>query len=81
MITETDEVERAIDDAAKIWPELRDDRAALLRRIIDRGAEAVRDGAVAEISERRRAIRETAGMFRGMYPPGEAARLKDEWPA
>jgi acyl-CoA reductase-like NAD-dependent aldehyde dehydrogenase len=81
MITETDEVERAIDDAAKVWPELRDDRAALLRRIIDRGAEAVHDGAVAGISERRRAIRETAGMFQGMYPPGEAARLKDEWPA
>ncbi len=80
MITETDEVERAIDDAARVWPELRDNRAALLRRVIERGAEAVGEAAAAKREQRRRAIRETSGMFTGMYPPGEAARLKLEWP-
>ncbi len=80
MITETDEVQRILDDAARVWPELRDNRAALLRRVIERGAEAVGEAAAAKREQRRRAIRETSGMFTGMYPPGEAARLKLEWP-
>ncbi|MCU1417580.1 MAG: antitoxin [Schumannella sp.] len=80
MITETDDVEQILDDAARVWPELRSDRAALLRRVIERGAASVRDEAHEARSKRRRAIRETAGMFTGMYPPGEAQRLKNEWP-
>lgn len=80
MITETDEVEKILDDAALVWPELRDDRAALLRRVLTRGAESIDPVPERGREERRRAIRETAGMFTGMWPPGEAARLKLEWP-
>jgi hypothetical protein len=80
MITETREVQSILNDAARVWPELRDDRAALLRRVIDRGAESVRQAAAEARAERRRAIHEIAGMYTGMYPPGEAARLKNEWP-
>lgn len=80
MITETDEIERVLNVAARVWPELRDDRAALLRQVIEQGAESVRERAQMVRDARLRAIRETSGMFTGMWPPGEAARLKDEWP-
>mgnify|MGYP003648946695 CR=1 FL=1 len=33
MLTETDDLARALDDAAAAWPELRGDRPALLRRL------------------------------------------------
>ena len=32
MVTETDEIAEALDDAALAWPELRGDRGALLRK-------------------------------------------------
>jgi hypothetical protein len=80
MITETDEIEKILDGAALVWPEIADDRAALLRRVLARGAESIDPVAERARERRRRAIRETAGMFTGMWPPGEAARLKQEWP-
>lgn len=80
MVTETPEIERALDMAAEAWPELRDDRAALLRRLIVRGADDVGDLSEARRRERLAAIRETAGSFTGLYPPNAAAALRDEWP-
>jgi hypothetical protein len=80
MITETDEVERAIDRAALAWPEIGDDRAALLRRLIERGSESVDADREARLAERRAAIRETAGMFRGVWPADAVQQMRDEWP-
>jgi len=79
-VTETDEVARALDDAARLWPEERGDRSALLRRLIERGSQATRAEGEAEFAARRKAIRATAGVLSGLYSPGEAARLRDEWP-
>ena len=81
MITETDDIAEALDRAALRWPELRDDRAALLRRVIESGAQIVRADAERARVERRAAIRRTSGLLTGMYPVGEADRLKNEWPA
>lgn len=79
-ITETDDVARALDAAARIWPELRDDRASLLRRVIERGLEAVERDDEARRTRRLAAIRAGAGSMTGIYPPGEADRLRNEWP-
>jgi hypothetical protein len=80
MITETDEIARAIDAAALSWPELAGDRAALLRQLIVAGAEATLAVDHARIAARRLAIRRGAGALTGMYPPNAAQLLKDEWP-
>lgn len=80
MITETDEVARAIDEAAILWPELRGDRAALLRRIIERGAASVEASGAEHVTRRVLAIRETAGTLAGVYRPDEARLLREEWP-
>ncbi|CAN5465464.1 hypothetical protein [Microbacterium sp.] len=79
-VTETDEIALALDAAARLWPELRDDRTALLRKVIAQGAESIERRAAAHSSTRLRAIRTGAGALTGVYPPGEAQRLRDEWP-
>lgn len=81
MITETEDVARAIDAATVIWPELRDDRSALLRRIIQRGAESVTQSGAEFAARRVVAIRTTAGSIAGVYRPDEAERMREEWPA
>ena len=44
MLTETDEIAAALNDAAVAWPELRGDRGALLRRLIEEGRNSVHVG-------------------------------------
>ena len=80
MITETDEVERAIDDAALAWPELAADRAALLRRLIAEGAEVAHGARAERSTQRRAAIRDTAGKFAGLWPADVVQQMRDEWP-
>lgn len=72
-ITETPGIAAALDDAALVWPEYRGDRAELLRRLIEAGHTAV-------AVDRRALIRASAGALSGVYPPGAAAALRDEWP-
>ncbi len=79
-ITVTPEIARALDDAALVWPEFRDDRAALLRKLIGEGHDATKRIADAEDSERMRAIRSNAGVLAGAYPSGAVESLKAEWP-
>ena len=79
-ITETDELARALDAAARVWPDQRDDRGELLRRLVNWGAERVEEVAAERLAERRAAIRATAGSLTGLYPPGAAQSLKEEWP-
>lgn len=79
-ITETDELARVLDAAARVWPEHRSNRAALLRHVLQWGAERVEELASEKRERKRAAIRELAGSLPGIYPPGEAQRLKEEWP-
>jgi hypothetical protein len=80
MITETHAIELMLDDAAGEWPALRDDRAGLVRRLIELGAETVHARNESRRAERRQAIRETSGMFDGMWPDDAVQRMRDEWP-
>lgn len=79
-ITETDELARTLDAAARVWPEHRNDRGELLRQVLHWGAERVEEVASERRAQRRAAIRATAGSLTGMYPPGAAQQLKEEWP-
>lgn len=79
-ITETEDLARALDAAARIWPEIRDDRTLLLRRVLARGLEAVELDDETRRVRRLAAIRAGAGSMTGIYPPGEADRLRNEWP-
>jgi predicted YcjX-like family ATPase len=80
VLTETDELSDALDKAARVWPELHDDRAALLRRLVDEGTHTVAALDAKRRQTRLSAIRETAGMFTGMWPADAVQQMREEWP-
>jgi len=81
MITESDRLARALEDAGLLWPEFHGDRGVLLRRILDVGMEAVE----AEMREREGtrldAINTVAGSMAGVWPAEWRDELRREWPA
>ena len=74
-ITETPDIAFAIDTASALWPTA--SRADVLRHLIARGAQAMRN----DLTVRTAAVDRWSGFLRGAYPPDAAAALKDEWPA
>lgn len=79
-ITETDEIVRAIDDAARRWPEDRDARRRLVVRLIREGHRAIGQHAVEEAERRGERIRRSAGALTGLYPPDYLDTLRADWP-
>ena len=80
VITETDEVARALDDAAKRWPQDRDDRRRLLLHLVDEGHRAALEQHERDLEDRRAAILSTAGALTGTYRENYLAELREDWP-
>lgn len=79
QVTETPEVERAIDLAAERWPD--QERSRLLLRVIDAGAAAVEKSPTSVTEARRRAIRRAAsGEWADAFGPDYLAKLRADWP-
>ena len=75
-VTETDELERALDIAARRWPEDSGRRTRLLMRVVREWAREQDD----ETERRRAALRATSGSMTGVFPEGYLEDLRDEWP-
>ena len=80
MITETEELSRALDAAATIWPSEKDKRAELLRHIIEEGVIAITSVADKKVRKRLAAINDVAGSMTGVWPENWRVQLRDEWP-
>lgn len=81
MITESDQLAEALDLAAQMYPESRNERADLLRYLIDRGIQSL-DAERAEVIEaRKKAVAEVAGSLSGIWPENYLEELRSEWPA
>jgi len=80
MITETDEIRDAIDEAAREWPESADNRAELLRRLVLQGRPSALEREARRLVGFLTAVDEAAGSLPGVYPLDAARRLADEWP-
>lgn len=80
MITESDELAVALERAAKLWPELAQERTALLRKIVDLGVEDLDNRANAKMEKRKQAILKVAGSLSGVWPENWRNQLRDEWP-
>lgn len=79
-LTETEEVARALDDAARRWPDERGRPSRLLLRLVRAGHEAIGAEREDDAARRRDAIRHTSGVLTGAYPEGYLARLRGDWP-
>lgn len=80
VITETDQVVRALDDAAERWPEEADNRPRLLLRLLEEGHRAVRGERQHRIDDHRSAVGRTSGVLTGAYGEGYLTDLRAEWP-
>lgn len=77
-MTETDELARALDAAARQWPEL--SRPRLLTRLALEGHRAVEVAVEQRRAARVAAVHRHAGVSAGSYGDGYLAELRDEWP-
>lgn len=80
VITETDEVGRALDDAAKRWPEDRHSRSKLLLRLVAAGHRVVVGQDEERLAARREAVTRTSGALTGLYGQDYLQRLREDWP-
>jgi hypothetical protein len=80
VITETDRVARAIDDAARRWPEEGGNRPRLLLRLLEEGHRAVTGERRRRLKVHRDAVAGTSGALTGMYGEGYLDDLRAEWP-
>jgi hypothetical protein len=81
LITETDQVAQALDDAARRWPKDRGRRARLLLRLVEEGHRALLDEAGDRRQARLAAIKRTSGSLSGVYDADYLERLREDWPA
>lgn len=80
MITETEPVARALDDAADHWPLEGGNRAKLLMRLIEEGHQAVIGRQNGDTQRCREAVVRTSGALGGLYGAGYLDKLREDWP-
>ncbi|MGI9032859.1 MAG: hypothetical protein ACR2HY_04075 [Acidimicrobiales bacterium] len=81
LITETDAIAGALDDASTRWPEDRDRRAKLLLHLVEEGHRALLDQQGQRTVARHEAVTRTAGALTGLYGADYLSKLRDDWPA
>ncbi|HEY7960703.1 MAG TPA: hypothetical protein VID29_02170 [Solirubrobacteraceae bacterium] len=79
-ITETDEVTRALADAARRWPRDRRRPAKLLLDLVREGHRSITAKGEHTIAQRRAAIERTGGTLTDVYPADYLAQMREEWP-
>lgn len=77
QVTETNDVARALDEAAKHWPN--EPRSRLIVRTIAAGGEALAKDAALDI--RLATLRRLQGSYPDAYGPGYLETLRADWPA
>jgi hypothetical protein len=80
VITETEQIMRALDDAARHWPADRGNRAKLLTRLVEEGHRAVVRQRDHDAAARRAAIDRTSAALTGAYGDNYLADLREDWP-
>jgi hypothetical protein len=81
LITETDRVMEALDQAARRWPEDQGSRSKLLLHLVEEGYQVLLDDGAARRQARLEAIRRTSGALTGTYGVGYLDDLREEWPS
>jgi hypothetical protein len=78
QITETDDVARGLEIAARRWPG--ESRSRLLLRLVELGLGALTGERDADLAERRTAIEQTSGKYTGMFGRDPLRELREDWP-
>lgn len=79
QVTETPEVARALDRAAKRWPG--QPRSKLLVRLVEVGADILEHDEHTEDLSHRAAVLASAGRYAEAFGPDYLTELRADWPA
>lgn len=79
VVTETDSISHALNDAAIRWPEDSGSRSRLLARLIHEGHRSLLTVHEARTEARREAITRTSGALTGAFGPGYLRELREDW--
>ena len=74
LITETQELSSALDAAAFVWPEHRNNRTVLLEKIIEQGSLALK------AQSRLSATSNITADYSGLWPANWRQEYLQEWP-
>ncbi|MDA8400478.1 MAG: hypothetical protein M0008_10635 [Actinomycetota bacterium] len=80
IVTETEEIARALDDAALRWPSDSGNRARLLRHLVQEGHGSMVEGRQGAERAHRQAVMRTSGAFTGLYGEVYLDVLREDWP-
>lgn len=80
LITETDQVSRALTVAAKRWPDESNSRSKLLVRLLEEGRRALDNERDHAEHSRRETVARTSGALTGVYAADYLAELREDWP-
>ncbi|MGL5824598.1 MAG: hypothetical protein ACRCYU_07155 [Nocardioides sp.] len=78
QVTETPDVARALDRAARRWPN--ETRGRLLIRLVHAGSDALADGHAEEASRRLAAVDATSGKYADVFAEDYLVELREDWP-
>lgn len=81
VITETDQVARALDDAAERWPADRHSRSKLALHLLEEGHRSLVSQSELTAAARRDAVSRTSGSLTGLYGRSYLSQLREDWPA
>jgi glutathione S-transferase len=80
VITESDRIAEALDDAAKRWPADAHNRGRLLVRLVEEGIRVIHQDHDRRQTAWVEAVRETAGVLPGVYGSRYLEELREDWP-
>lgn len=78
QVTETEDVGRALDVAARRWPD--EPRSRLLVRLLEAGSAALEREEGDAARRRPEAIRVTSGKYHDVFSPTYLTELRQDWP-
>lgn len=78
QVTETPDVARALDLAARRWPD--EPRSRLLLRLIQAGSDALDERRTEETRRRIASIETTSGKYADVFSDNYLAELREDWP-
>ncbi len=79
QVTESPQVARALDLAAKRWPD--EPRSKLLLRLVGIGGGALERDQHADAAAHRAAVTASSGRYAEAFGPDYLAELRADWPA
>ena len=78
QVTETPDVARALDLAARRWPN--EARSRLLIRLVQAGSSALEEEHAEQAQHRLAAIDATSGKYADVFTDDYLAELREDWP-